>query len=222
MEFLRTALYKVKRTLVRLTKKMSPRQLYFLFLRIKDSIYGTDFYSYSEQESPEALGMDLSTVFRSTPSGFWQLGKVIKENKWIDRTKVLDIGCGKGSAMKIFHEYGFERVAGIEINNYIYNICQKNFDKLGRSVDLFNLNALDFNQYSEFSTFYMYNPFPCEVFEMVLKKILHGNKHSKITLIYSNNKCHELLINSNFIVMDERTDIWGNNIVVYCIDLKNL
>lgn len=207
-------LYHLKRLPVRLS-----RSVYFLILKMGDCYNKTDFYSYTMKlDSPSSHGFDNNKVHRSTPSGFLQLEGLIKRNKWIGRGNIIDIGCGKGSAMKLFLRLGFSKVGGIEINKHIYAICAQNFKMIKAHVELVNRDALEYSDYGDFDTFYLYNPFPCEIFTGVLQLIQSAKKNKKVTLIYSNNVCHELVLSVGFVEKDRITDIWGNSIAVYTFE----
>lgn len=217
MKNLRLVLYKFKRLPIRIWRK-----IYFLVFSFYDDYNGTDFYGYnSNEDAPELQGLDSKKIYRSTPSGFLYLGKLLRRNKWISKQAVLDIGCGKGSAMRKFHKHGFKRVAGIEINEHIFNICRRNFDKINMEVEVFNQDAINFDRYLDYSTYYLYNPFPCEVFELVINRIIVSQNGNPITIIYSNTVCHELLIRKGFSMKVQTIDIWGNRLAVYTLNFED-
>lgn len=204
-------LYQIKRFPIRLTRK-----IYLFKLKCIDKINNTDFYSYvTSIDSPSNNGLDSNLIYRSTPSGFWHLKKIVKRNSWIEKSNIIDIGCGKGSALKLFCDLNFKKVAGIEINNHVFKVCSDNFKKQKSEISLFNCSALDFKEYNEFDTFYFYNPFPCEIFKEVLQLIVGDNPNRNVTIIYSNNVCDKLLKSNNFIIRDEIVDLWGNSIAIY-------
>ena len=102
----------------------------------------------------------------------------IKEND-----SILDIGSGKGLALTIMSLFNFKEIKGIELSKNDYILSKQNLDLLKiDNVELYNINALDFNEYNDFNYLYFYNPFNEVVFEEIIKKI----KKSNIKIIYNN------------------------------------
>lgn len=208
---MKLTLYSIKRFPIRFY-----RHMYLIKLKWIDAWNKTEFYSYDSQvDSPNSNGFDNNKIFRSTPSGFWHLKKLIDRNSWMNKANIIDIGCGKGSAMNLFCDLGFSKVAGIEINKHIFEICLNNFKSISKDISLFNVNALEFQKYNDFDTYYFYNPFPCEVFKDVLNLIVTNNVNKEITIIYANNVCDELLTSNDFVIKDKIVDLWGNYIAIY-------
>ena len=85
----------------------------------------------------------------------------------------IDIGCGKGGGLRYAMGYSFGRIAGIEIERPLYDIACNNFKKLQamNRVELYNEDATTFQKYSEFNYFFLFNPFPTEIYCRVLDEI---------------------------------------------------
>ena len=113
-------------------------------------------------------------------------------------------------------EFPFRRTDGLEISSKLAEISNRNFQKLEISnVKIFNEDATNFKHYNNYKYFYLYNPFPEKIFEKVIVKMDEQIKEKKIFLIYNNPVCHELLINSEFFLIKQFPDAWGNGINLY-------
>lgn len=171
-------------------KKVNIKNLYRLAIII-DKIKGLDFELTAQVEQ---FGYDSKLVHRSSPTDIKKLRSALNWLK-IENNAILDIGCGKGNAMRHMLQYPFLKIHGIELVNEIANVAFKNFSKIkDNRVLIFNENATDFKYYSNYDMFYFYNPFPEEILEIVLKNILSTNQFKTIHIIYNNPKGHNLLI----------------------------
>ena len=183
------------------------------------------FYSYLENK----YGVDLAKTIRvvdfdyveetATNSGASrQMGlmDVLFQTDCVCE-RILDIGCGKGGAMVIMNQFPFERIDGIEISPMISEIAKKNIEALGYQDDsgVFNVSALDFDRYGDYSILYMYDPFKGEVFENVIKKISASVK-SGTKLIYANPYMHDMVIANGFRLTNRiDTDFFHRYVNVY-------
>lgn len=168
---------------------------------------------------PEDVGLDPQQVYRSSPSGNVYLSNLLADMGISKSDSILDIGAGKGSAMRTMIEFPFKKVAGIEISEHIAKITKRNFKILkSKNVWIYNCNAVKFEKYSEYNFFYFYNPFPSDVMVNVIKNIYDSTLRSvnEIIIIYNNPTCHnEIVCNTNFIKIKEYPDEWGNKIFIY-------
>lgn len=109
--------------------------------------------------------------------------------------RFLDVGCGKGVVLKEAAKYPFEWIDGIEMQSYIVEIARRNFKilKIDDRVRCFHCDAVEFNEYGKYNVFFLYNPFPAEIVDKVVKKIMNTRPDTEqiITLIYSNPICME-------------------------------
>ena len=86
---------------------------------------------------------------------------------------LIDIGCGKGGVLYAASQFNLKRIAGIEIETSIYNVAVKNFRrlKLSHRIELYNCDALEFEEYEKFNIFYLFNPFPLEIYKKILLRL---------------------------------------------------
>jgi SAM-dependent methyltransferase len=186
---------------------------------IKDRMNGLDFLTVIPTAQ---LGLDPKLVSQCSPSGNGYLTSLLKEFLVTESDDILDIGCGKGSAILRMTECKFNNIDGIEIVKQHAEVAKTNFKKLGiQNVQIFNEDATQFNGYNKYNYFYMYNPFPRIVMQLVISRILEQTSVGrKITIIYNNPVCHEVLISAGLNIIKVYPDQWGNGINVYS-NIKN-
>lgn len=97
---------------------------------------------------------------------------IIKRLDICKEDKFIDIGCGKGGVLYYALSYPFKRVAGVEIEDNLYEIAVNNFRRLKiPNVELFHADATTFDQYSGFNVFFLFNPFDADIYEKVVEQI---------------------------------------------------
>ncbi len=86
--------------------------------------------------------------------------------------KFIDIGCGKGGVLLHASHYPFKRIAGLEIEDSLYEIAVKNFEKLKMpEIELFHDDATNFDNYAEFNVYFLFNPFEPDIYAEVIDAI---------------------------------------------------
>lgn len=98
----------------------------------------------------------------------------------------LDIGCGKGFVLWKAWEYGFQRVGGIDFDEKMIQICQRNLQKLGleKAIQPVFGDACQFDRYADYDIFYFYNPFPAATMASVIQQIIAQCKGKEIRIVY--------------------------------------
>ncbi len=195
--------------MVKIISKIKNRILIY-----SEKLRGFDFSVVIE---PDKLGYDSSLVHRSSPSGGKHLLGVLSLLE-CNNQSIIDIGCGKGSAMKSMIELPFEQIHGIEISTTVADIASKNFRKIGDTrCKIYNIDATQFSEYEKYDFFYFYNPFPELIMNMVIKKIIDSLTIYKrnLTVIYNNPINHDVLIKNNFILTSTSKNHWGGEINIY-------
>ena len=86
---------------------------------------------------------------------------------------ILDIGCGKGFVLKQLTDYGFGKFDGIEYDSELCHIAEKNFKilKLSQKVHIFNVDAMNFENYGDYNYFYFFNSFSGSILKEVINRI---------------------------------------------------
>ncbi|MBL4601838.1 MAG: hypothetical protein JKY84_03750 [Emcibacteraceae bacterium] len=177
---------------------------------IGDQLRGLNFENVAIE--PEQLGYDGEIIYRAEPQGGYELYKLISKLNIQENDAIIDIGCGQGSAIRTMHKFPFKRIDGIEIAKEIAAIAIKNFQLLKNDrSNIFIKDAVKFTSYDNYNIFYIFNPFPPEIFAQVITKINDSIKDSnkEAIIIYINPTCHDTLVNnSNFRLMIETDVRW--------------
>jgi SAM-dependent methyltransferase len=105
----------------------------------------------------------------------------------------VDFGSGKGRALMLAAEYGFNRVLGVEFATELCDIARHNLaafqQRLGRPVDIeiAEIDAANFIISRDQTVFYLYNPFDAVVLEQVLANLRDSLARNprKVALIYN-------------------------------------
>lgn len=198
--------------------KFSYKSWEYRYRVLQERLRGVDF---SVVLQPEDVGLDSIDFRRSSPSGDKWLRNVLKGLPICAKDSIIDIGCGKGSAMKIMLDFPFLRVDGIEISKQITAIARNNFTKLWISPNrckIFTVNASDFKELHAYNYVYLYNPFSSRIMKNLVGNLCLSIKQSprKVTIIYNNPVCHsELISNQVFYKVAEYPDKWGNMFFLY-------
>lgn len=137
----------------------------------------------------------------------------------------IDVGCGKGGVLRYAAKYDFGRIAGIEIEDSLYKIAVKNFEKLKMTnIELFHNNAVTFSRYKEFNVFFLFNPFDDAIYQQVIDKIVEDVKESKrrVYLICYGASIPEYIQSKNvFSKMEDYTDeIRGTRVCIWKLKQK--
>jgi SAM-dependent methyltransferase len=176
-----------------------------------DAIRGLDFLIVKE---PEQIGYNRHVINRASPSGNGYLYKAIKDIGVTKNTKILDIGCAKGDALRVFTNFPFSNISGIEISYELSNIAKNNFRKMKKKVEIINADARTFTGYGDFNFFYLYNPFPNkEILSFVIKKILYYCTKCDIYILYNNPVHIEVFLNQGFTIKKKYDDEWNNGML---------
>jgi SAM-dependent methyltransferase len=181
-------------------------------LSFYERLMGVDF---SGRIEPEDVGLDPNTSIHSSPSGDKWLRDVLKDLNPSAKDNILDIGCGKGSAIKIMLKFPFARVDGLEISEHIAKIARSNFRKMripSERCRIFTGNASEFMEELDcYNYVYFYNPF----YSGVMNRFIHNLHESiarnprKVTIIYNNPTCHqEIMLNGLFSSINEYPAEW--------------
>jgi len=131
---------------------------------------------------------------------------------------IVDFGCGKGGILISLAKYPFAQITGVEISAELADIARVNIRKLKiRKVDVQCCDAADFKKLNGYNYFYFFDPFPCVVMAEVLKNIENSvvQRPRKVTLIYLNPYCHELIEAGNLFTMTARLEHFEHDCFIY-------
>lgn len=198
---------------IKISKPNIFQRIYRQFQIAYDNLRGLDFLKVIPVEE---LKFNPKIVSKGSPSGNKYLKNVLKNIKINKNDSILDIGSAKGSALKIMLDFPFKNIHGVEISSKLAGISINNFKKINAyKVRVFNQDAAYFKNYNNYKYFYLYNPFPETILKKVLSQMNRQIKGKEIFVIYNNPICHDLMVNSNFFLVEKFPDAWGNGINLY-------
>lgn len=150
---------------------------------LKNKIRGYDF----DEIAPEELGLDKSKIKRNSSSSPFYIKKCFRKIKIRPNDSILDLGSSKGLFLESISNFGFKKIDGIEISQYLAEIAFSNLKKILPETNIFIEDAKFFKSYDNYNFFYLYNSFYPEDLRQVLYEIINQNKNkSEILIIYNN------------------------------------
>lgn len=194
---------------------MPLRNLALLAQHPFDRLRGLDFLG---AVNTGTLGLDPRLVHRSSPSGGRELVRLLTSCEVSRDDTMLDIGCGKGNAIRTMQQLPFARVDGLELAPELVAVARANFGRLGsRHTTIFQGDARTFDCYADYSYLYLYNPFPAEVMERVLAAVQVSleTKPRMLTVVYVNVTCDVLSRGNTFDLINRSANRRGRAVEVY-------
>ena len=150
-------------------------------------------------EYPRGLDFSLRVKFPSgnkdSMNGYARTSKSALENLIknlsVEDKKVLDIGSGKGSVIADFYVLGFSESHGIEYNEMLHNIAQKNISvlRIDKFCKSYNLDARKFEYYARYDVYFLFNPFNENLYAevmAVLRNQIRGSNLTRYIIAYGN------------------------------------
>jgi cyclopropane fatty-acyl-phospholipid synthase-like methyltransferase len=167
----------------------------------------------------EKLGLSSERSFHHAASGGVFLADILKGMEIPRASRVVDLGCGKGSALWTLAWFPFEHVAGVELSVPLARIAEENIKKLGlKNVSVHVSDAADYRDFDQFTHIYMFNPFPCAVMAKVLNNLKASliRRPRQLTIVYSFPTCHDTIMQSGLFgkVIENKTLIHPINIYI--------
>lgn len=153
---------------------------------------------YLFYEKPRGLDFTMkdTRIFKESNGKYHSYSKTNEKHlreifKTLDYEKelyFLDVGSGKGVALKEAVKFPFKEVAGIELQPEMLKIAEKNFKILGIEKKLNNrqADAVSFEDYGRYNVFFFFNPFSEEILSKVADRLSESmeEKEKVITVIY--------------------------------------
>jgi len=170
-------------------------KLFYKAKVIVDRFRGLDF---EVEIRSEEFGYDPENVDRTSSSGNHYLVQLLNDLDITENDSIIDIGSGKGSAIRSMHKFPFTRVDGVEFSEHIANIAIRNFKKLNVEISYVYIgDASIFQHYDRYNFIYFFNPFPAKVMDTVMRKINQSiqRKDRELIVIYNHPVYHEMIIN---------------------------
>ena len=175
-------------------RSLTPQNLARRSRIVLDRLRGLDFLSITAAED---VGLDPALAQDSAPSGNKYLVNVLKDLNISSDDSILDIGCGKGSAMRTMLKFPFARVDGVEISERIAGIAARNFRRLNADRSrIFVRNASLFEDYDPYNFVYFYNPFNHSIMSDVMKAVIKSVNRAEreLIIVYSTPAAHDVVV----------------------------
>lgn len=181
--------------------------------QIGDSFRGIDVRKPMQYEE---AGLDRETGHYYSPSGDKYLENVF-HNIFVMNKSIIDIGCGKGSAMLTMLKFPFAQVDGVEISPKLARIAKRNLAKVKAFKSKVHVSDACLLFYDAYDMFYFYNPFPQEVMRAVMEQIDYSLKKNPrpAEIVYNNPTCHDVILEYSFRQVKDFPNKWGTCIYVY-------
>ena len=168
--------------------------------------YGIDTIGIDELDSLEDIGIDTSHASKYLPVDYFILEKLMDYIKNLDNKKgFLDLGCGKGRALVVAAEYGFNPVIGLDFHPKLSSEAVQLTGTLKErfphtSFKVINNDAFYFEIPENVSTIFLFNPFDEVIMSGVMGNILKSLQITPRTIrvLYANPVHKDLFIAEGF------------------------
>lgn len=202
------------------------------FLTYLEHEYGCDFVTRMNVEDFRTVREGMHPYVTTTPKEIFPILDKCHCHP-AEGDAIFDFGCGKGSAMITFLDYGFRKVGGVEYEDGIYGICINNFQRLGfdphsECISCIHGDAARLTiELDAYNWFYYFDPFDEDVFEETIQNICQSleRRPRKTYLIVINPRCCQMIADSGYFVLTNQFDTMTRQRVVdvfvtkkkYCI-----
>ncbi len=151
---------------------------------------------FSTWVSQSEAGFEDKRGNQYQPSSISTLRRALSRYTIRETDALIDIGCGKGKVMCVCARYPFRRIRGLELSPALAEIARRNIRTLGlRQCEVAVGDAACYTDYDDFTFFYMFNPFPEEVFRAAIRNIAASLARCprKCVLLYMNPVHHAVV-----------------------------
>ena len=158
-----------------------------------DNYHGLDFLPVIKAKS---VGLDIKRSFGYSPSHKRFLVEVLKDFNITPDDSIIDMGCGKGSAMRTMLRFPFSKIDGVELSTYIADIAIQNFKQMKENrCSVYTCDAGQFKEYDAYNYVYFFNPFPAVVMAEVVENIVQSVRHldRELIIIYMSPTCTDVI-----------------------------
>ena len=117
--------------------------------------------------------------------------KYVAKHLNLKKTKLFDLGCGKGKVLIFAKNYNFKNLYGIELSTNVAKICAANLKvkKVKHTLIVDSMRNVKWNNYisdEDQILLYAYNPTSRKILLETISQILTILQKGKIVLIYTN------------------------------------
>ena len=158
-----------------------------------DNYRGLDFLPTLTAKS---IGLDITRSFGYSPTHKRFLVQVLNDFDIRASDSIIDLGCGKGSAMRTMLKYPFAKVDGVELSEQLATIATQNFLKLQvTNTTVYKGDAGQFKEFDAYNYVYFFNPFPAVVMQEVIANLIESVRRvdRELILIYMSPTCTDVI-----------------------------
>jgi len=123
----------------------------------------------------------------------------------IEHNAILDAGCGRGRVMAMAAWYGFTKIYGIDISPELCHDAIRNMETItplypSNSFTVICADARNMEISPDICIILMFNPFTATIMKPFMERVMESIEQSprKITVLYANPECKEILIEMGF------------------------
>lgn len=167
--------------------------------------YGISTTGADELRSLEKKGIDTDHATIYMPASYDLLEDIFQQIKNSSHHHFLDIGCGKGRALCVAAQNGFNKVTGIDFSKEFCLTAEENLAVTQQKLPqlqyrVINNDAYYFEIPNDVDCIFMFNPFDDFILNAVAENILESFEMNPrtITLIYVNPMYKEELLEVGF------------------------
>ncbi len=106
-----------------------------------------------------------------------------------------DLGCGKGRVLLVAADLPFAHVIGVEVEEALYRTALRNVEPLSERIEVFWLDATQFQLPAGPLVLFLFNPFEGEVLDDILRRMPNERE---IWLMYLNPLHGQLVSDAGF------------------------
>lgn len=100
----------------------------------------------------------------------------------------VDVCCGQGRTLFIAGRSGFKHLVGVDIDEQLIKQAEINLIGLNATkIDLYHMNALDFEPLKTPAIYYLYDPFDDQTLRQFFLNLKDGCSNSQFLIVYHNN-----------------------------------
>jgi SAM-dependent methyltransferase len=191
----------VKSFALAVARRMTVKQLTALEEFLFDAARGTETRRLIEVDELSFDRVHAAAAYRYEPTKRDAFRRLMRTITPPVQARFVDVGCGKGRAVLLAIEHGFERVAGIELSSQLCVIARRNVaayqsrTKRTAQVEIIEGDAAEYVPAADDCVFYLFNPFGRAVLSRLVANIVQScERHPrKVWLVYCNPRHRDVI-----------------------------
>jgi SAM-dependent methyltransferase len=167
--------------------------------------YGINTTGADELSRLNKAGIDISHSTIYMPVSYSLIESALQKIKPGNRKHFLDIGCGKGRAMCVAANFGFNKLTGIDFSQAFCNSANENLTITSKKKASIQFNVICSDAAmthipADVDCVFLFNPFDEMIMKKVLRNILQSLRSSprSLNIIYANPLYKSLFLEDGF------------------------